>query len=52
MSNALSLIIIVAVAYMVNILFYKKIVRNRITKHEKACGYHLDALDHLVGKYV
>lgn len=51
MSNALSLIIIVAVAYMVNILFYKKIVRNRITKHEKACGYHLDALDHLVGKY-
>lgn len=51
MSNVLSVIIIFAVAYLVNLLFYKKIVKSKIIKHEKACGYHLEALDQLAAKY-
>ena len=51
MNDVLSVIIIFAVEYLVNLLFYKKIVKSKIIRHEKACGYHLGALDQLAAKY-
>lgn len=51
LSNVLSLISIFAVAYIVNVLFYKKIVQNKVIKDEKSCGFHLEALDQLANKY-